>query len=126
MAGSNITVKMTGPLFEGRAESVVRAFLDDAKNTIADEGLRLMHQSAGVFQNPSGYWESRLVSNRAGDDRVIEDPVIYNAWLEGVSSRNAASRFKGYRIWRRSAQYLQGRAGVLAAQALARHIRELG
>lgn len=126
MAGATTTISLKGPLFSGRAPSVIHRFLDEAMEDVADEGLRLMHQSAGVFRNPSGYWESRLVTNRAGDSRVVDDPVVYNAWLEGVSSRNAASRFKGYRIWRRSTGYLQAQVGEIAARTLVRYIGDLG
>jgi hypothetical protein len=39
---------------------------------------------------------------------------VYGPWLEGVGSRNATTRFKGYRAFRK------------AANALERHIEDLG
>ena len=36
--------------------------------------------------------------------------VVYGPWLEGVSPRNQATRFKGYASFRRTGQWLQAQA----------------
>ena len=38
---------------------------------------------------------------------ITDGGVIYGPWLEGVGSRNASTRFKGYAAFRRTAQWLE-------------------
>jgi len=56
---------------------------------------------------------------------VISNPVIYSAWLEGVSTRNQTTRFKGYSSMRRVAQELQKQVPQVARANVEKAIREL-
>lgn len=127
----DIDFAMSGPLFDGRYEQGVRAFLDAAVTDVAEVGLNLMMASSAAFRYeaslPTNLWLNSLnITGGAGSELIIEDPVVYNAWLEGVSSRNRTSRFKGYRIWRLATQRLQAVAPVVAERTLARYIGRLG
>lgn len=120
------STRTSGPVFDGGFERAVHAFTVEASDDIADRGLSMMHQAASVFRNPTGHWESRLVVDRSAPDRVITNDVVYNAWLEGVGSRNNASRFKGYRMWRLTTQQLQAVASVIAEATLQRFVGQMG
>lgn len=120
-------VTVSGAVFDGRATRAVDDFLDDAKERIADQGVNEVRSQLGrVLQNPTGFYESRIVTDRQQDDRQITDSgVIYGPWLAGVGSRNATSSFKGYEHWRRATQELQGEADKLAQQVLPPRLAEM-
>lgn len=57
--------------------------------------------------------------------RIDDGDVIYGAWLEGTSSRNQTTRFKGYSMWRKTEQYLQKAAPQVLGRFIDRAIKEL-
>lgn len=116
------TSSVSGPLFDGRLSHEVHVAIDMAVSEVADEGVNMLRASSVVFRNPTGNWAANVETNRAIDGHVIEDNVVYNAWLEGVSSRNLTSRFKGYRIWRLTAQGLQRKAPRIAERVIGRAV----
>jgi hypothetical protein len=52
--------------------------------------------------------------------------VVYGPWLEGTSERNRSTRFKGYRLWRKTAQRLQDDAPKIAEAKLPDLANRLG
>ncbi len=103
-------VTATGPLFDGRALRALDRLETDLVETVSDQGevdVRQFLDSA--LRNPTGFYQSRIKSDRVARDRyqVSDGGVVYGPWLEGVSSRNKASTFKGYSHFRRVAQRLQ-------------------
>lgn len=127
---SSIDVRATGPIFDGRAERAAERACDDARETIAafaeEHALALM---AAAFRNPTGYYESRVITERVSGDtsRVHDQGVVYGPWLEGVGSRNSpVTRFPGYFHWRRTKQATQAAAPAIAERAVQRHIPEMG
>lgn len=126
----DVVVKIDGPLFDQRYDQVIGEFLDAAKTDIAEVGENMMAASSAVFRYEAkprtGVWLANLHTSNQGDDLVIEDDAVYNAWLEGVGSRNKTTRFKGYRIWRLTAQQLQAAAAGIAERTLQRFIGRLG
>ena len=65
-----------------------------------------------VLRNPTGYYRSRINSDVTATQGLVHDSnVIYGPWLEGIGSRNATTRFKGYHHWRRTVQYLEQEEG---------------
>jgi hypothetical protein len=123
-----VTVKVRGPLFDGRAQAAIKAFLDEAKEAIADRGVNLVgDELAGSLQNPTGFYESRIRTERRADDQFVTDSgVVYGPWLEGVSSRNQSTRFKGYRSFRQATQHLNEDAAEVAEGVLRKHLGEMG
>jgi hypothetical protein len=124
-----ITVDVTGPVFDEAVTSgEIRRFLDTAKTDLAQAGVNEIHQQLRWLpKHPTGRYASHVVTERAGSygDQVITDGfVIYGSWLEGTSTRNRTTRFKGYRIFRRtrtklqkqSRPLLQARLGELLAR----------
>ena len=104
-----IEVHGSGALWDGTASQVVDQWLSDTTDTIASKGLsEIQFWMDRFFKNPTPYYETQMVVDRTGDDRVIHDRgIIYGPWLAGTSSRNVSTRFKGYTHWRRTVQYLE-------------------
>ena len=117
---SDVQVTLSGPVFDGRARKAVDEFVVDAEDAVAQEGVNLVKQRLGqVLRHPTGYYESRIVSDRQRDDAQVTDQgVVYGPWLEGTGSRNTTSRFKGYRTFRLTTQELQAAAHDIAARRL--------
>lgn len=120
-------VKATGPLFDGRAPAIIRSMLHDATGDVAQEGEDMIHQYLGnVLRNPTGYYESRIQTERRMTEAEINDGgVIYGPWLEGVGSRNATTRFKGYHTFRTITQRLNAKARSIAERSIAKNIGRL-
>lgn len=100
-----VRVRYSGPLFDGLADDIIRAFRADTQQELEQLTTNDIHQRLDmVLKHPTGAYERSIVTNRQTDDLVIHgDQVIYGAWLEGVADRNKGSRFKGYRTFRRAA-----------------------
>jgi hypothetical protein len=113
-----------GPLTDGRTLRAMHAYKDEISLRIAEEGERLIRQRLStVLQHPTGYYESRISVDRAGEGyRVSDGGVIYGPWLEGVGSRNSpVTRFPGYATFRRTKPLVDQRARQIAVQLLARY-----
>ena len=63
---------------------------------------------------------------RGGLQGVVHDSgIIYGPWLEGVSSRNDATRFKGYRMFRNAVQDLNRIAPTILRRHLTKAARKI-
>ena len=114
-----ISVTKHGPLFDGRAQAALTAYVRAAEGVVADEGVnRVQARLGSVLKNPTGFYESSIVTDRASVGEVIHDGTAYGPWLEGVSSRNQSSRFKGYHMFRLVTQQLDRSAGGIAQRVL--------
>lgn len=119
--------KLSGPVFDGAASRVLRSYQDAAEAAIADQGVNDVRAELGrVLEHPTGYYQAHIQTDRArGDMAVTDGGVVYGPWLEGTSSRNKSTRFKGYRTFRRVRQRLQGKAPAVAERILSRYIGRL-
>jgi hypothetical protein len=118
---SLITTEVSGPFFTSfRRHAIISGFLSEAVATVSDmTEAELRAQMHAKFRHPTGYFESRMLMTPAGEyRRVIDDPVIYGAWLEGTSKRNQSTRFKGYKIWKRTRQKMRKLATPIAQKIL--------
>lgn len=122
MFESKITKR--GPIFDGRAIQAVDAFLDDAKREVANEGVNDVRTILGPqLQNPTGYYESRITTDITSKDHVVTDGgVVYGPWLEGTSSRNQSTRFKGYNSFRKATAVLQRKTGNIIEGVLKKYL----
>lgn len=100
----------------------------EVNEAIAQEGVnRVKTVLNNVLQNPTGYYRSKVAIQKRQIYRGVWDSnVIYGGWLEGVSSMNAATRFKGYFTFRKVRQALQQDSDRIAAPVIAQFLRELG
>lgn len=119
---------ISGPLFDGRAQRIVEDMADDGKrNTAQEADSRLRSELNTVLRHPTGYYESHVRADPAGDRWKVHDSgIIYGPWLTGSGSRNRTTRFKGYFHWRRVAQSISRDAKEIFEKAVDRHIRRLG
>lgn len=119
-----IDVSSSGPLFDGRAEAAVVAFLDEAKQEVGSQGLADVHQLLDAsIRHPTPYYETQILVERQANDVVVHDRgIIYGPWLEGVGSRNRTTRFKGYFSFRRARQSLEGKVPGIAERVLQRYL----
>lgn len=113
-------VDEVGPVFNGDAEKAAHDFVDALSNEVADLGVTEVKQALhSVLKRPSGYYESRVqVEMVNGGPAVTDGGVIYGPWLEGTSSRNNSSRFKGYATFRRVKQALESKVPDVAEQIM--------
>lgn len=127
MVEIRVDVDARGPVFDGRAAHEVDAFLQDAKDDLAQQGLADLHFYMDLFfKNPTPYYETQVIAQRIGSDRVIHDRgIIYGPWLAGTGSRNRTTRFKGYAHWRRTVQDLTRKAPALLERALRPHLERM-
>ncbi len=117
-------VHVSGPLFDGRADAAVTAFLDDAKQAVAGQGSSNVHRNLDTsIRHPTPYYETQIMVERQGNDVVVHDRgVIYGPWLEGVGSRNRSTRFRGYFSFRRATQALRKQAPAIVERVLRRYL----
>ncbi len=119
MSGNQISVKLSGPLFQpGTTEKVVEA-IDDTILDVVVEGERLvkleLYPGHGLV---SGHY-SRSIHGEvvASMHGVVHDSlVIYGPWLE-----YGGGRFKGYAMFRLAMQQMQR----IAKGILEKHVRAL-
>jgi len=121
-------VRPLGPLADGSAPATIHAWTDEVKRDIADEGVnRLRSVPMNKSGRGTGRYQSEIqTSNLAYNDIRIHDPVVYGPWLEGSSNRNRSTRFKGYRLWRKTAQGLADDAAAIAEQRMPELVQRLG
>lgn len=88
------------------SDRVMRAAQQEAQEdmtlAVAD---RVQARLGQVLRHPTGYYRSRVVADLGVEPpRVTDSGVTYGPWLEGIGSRNATTRFKGYGTFRKVAQ----------------------
>lgn len=115
-----VTVEVTGPLFDHRADAAVRDFLERAQQVVGEQGLaNWQHNMDGSFRKPTPYYETQVIVQRVGEVAHVHDRgIIYGPWLEGTSRRNQTTRFKGYASLRRAVQQLRPRIDPLLGWVL--------
>jgi hypothetical protein len=123
-----VIVRALGPLVDGSAPGIIRAWSDEVKKDIAQEGVnRLKAFTMDKSGRATGHYQSEIqTSNLSYNDIRIHDPVVYGPWLEGSSNRNRSTRFKGYRLWRKTAQALEEDAPKIAGRRMPELIARLG
>lgn len=138
MSGIEVTAK--GPLMRGDAPPIVRQTAHDIVEELVDLGmtrlnLMLHPRPAGVYLSveqaqkgkaSTGHYRRSLHQEVQETMGIISDGnVVYSSWLEGVSARNDATRFKGYRSFRTTAQWIQQQAQKVAEKHLAKLAEKL-
>jgi len=120
-------VTKSGPLFDGVAPDVIKAAQDEIEQEIGDYTVdKIQNELSSVLVNPTGYYRSRVTTNRQADDISVTDGgVVYGPWLEGVGSRNKSTRFKGYSTFRRITQRVQSEVGPIAERVMSKYIGRL-
>lgn len=116
----NLEVDIKGPFFQGDYTRELHKHLDEAKADIAQMGVNRIQERIGArAKNPSGYYAGHVVTDvvKPFNDQIIElsgRAVAYGPWIEGTSSRNSTTRYKGYRIFRQVRSWLRKAATPIA------------
>lgn len=102
MSTPSISVAAHGAVVTGKATGIVREMLVAMRDEIAQQTFAEVHRLLDKhIKNPTPYYETQILNEVIGTDRVIHDRgIIYGPWLEGISSRNRTTRFKGYHSFR--------------------------
>lgn len=116
-----------GPIFDGRALAAAREFAEAAGEEIAAQGVNdVRAELDAVLQNPTGFYESQIQTDRQRDDTVVTDGgVVYGPWLATGRRRGRQTAFGGYDHWRRATQRLDSKAEEIAEQALPPFLRRM-
>jgi hypothetical protein len=125
---AEIVVTIHGPLLTGAGPGhVVRDILDEATWQVGAQGLADVHRILDQrIRHPTPYYETQVTMERAARDVVVHDRgVVYGPWLEGVSSRNQSTRFKGYHAFRTACQELEAKVPALVEPIVNRHLAAL-
>tara|TARA_Y100000310_G_scaffold50965_1_gene47026 strand:- start:2512 stop:2961 length:450 start_codon:yes stop_codon:yes gene_type:complete len=122
VAGLTTNITTSGPLANKRLGKLTRGAARGALRQLVEMGeQRLAEQfrarPAGVFlsvaeADKGKATKGHYLRNIHGEvkpsyGRIHDSGVEYGPWLEGTSSRNATTRFKGYHVWRKTKQWLQ-------------------
>ena len=120
-----ITVRVSGPFFDGRTKRAITRGIEEAKRGVATRGVVLVRtRMKASFRYhasfPTGRASRRVMVDNTSGTRVTDGRNIYTPWLEGLGSMNAVTRFKGYFMFRLATVSLRGEAGAIAARAIER------
>ena len=121
MSGITIRVQVTGPVFTGRALALVDEYLTTVVEEIAKDGVPLVQDAGRAdYKHRTGHYESGIVTDRVSKEavRIWDSAEIYGPWLEGISSRNQTTRFKGYSTFRKTTQQVDRRVPAVAGRLL--------
>lgn len=140
-------VSFSGPLFSEDGDAILADAILAARHAVADKGIELVqaafedHIRVNTGRHLASITvtdESRSYTSDTGrraytlDVDVPEHTTVvttsnatYGPWLEGVGSRNATTRFKGYWGFREAATDLDEQAQGVAEEALRPYIERL-
>ncbi len=124
-------VDVSGPIFDGQAEDALKEFDRDVRQAIADRGVELLKafpmdrsgRARGGFQALLHTVERDLGTAIPGP---MHRGVAWAPWLEGTSKRNRSTRFKGYHLFRKTAEQLQDEAGAIGEEVLQKYLPKMG
>lgn len=140
MVVMDVKIRKTGPLF-GRPTAMVRRELNGMIRDVTEAGMERLNEMlrprpAGVYlsvadarpgQASIGHYRANL-HPRFGNlqARISDGGVVYGPWLEGTSSRNQSTRFKGYSSFRRTRDWLKKNTKRIIRPRVARLVQRLG
>lgn len=123
------TVEISGPLFSPRARQIGHDWAEGVTARVAAYALeRVMFNLDGSLKDPTPYYETQINIRDVTltDRRVNDSGVIYGPWLEGTSTRNTRTRFKGYASFRRAASDTRANMDKLVEDETRRIVQRLG
>jgi hypothetical protein len=123
----DITVSFHGPIFSGAAAAVIDDITMQAQEEVADAALQAVHSLLNRnIKHPTPYYETQIIHQRLGRVDIVHDRgIIYGPWLEGTSSRNATTRFKGYASFRKARQEVEALTPEIVDRVVAKNIGRL-
>lgn len=95
----NVSSRADGPLFDGRAQRALNAYVDHLERNLAETGRTiLLDELDRVLKTQTPYYTTRIKVEDG--HRITDSRVVYGPWLAGIGSRNyPVTKFKGYDHW---------------------------
>lgn len=126
-----LTLTLQGPLFDGRADKALDDYTRAVAKRVADKGTaEVRTRLAAVLRHPTaegGHYRDHITNRAVTDGYLITDTRSeYGPWLEGTSTRNRTTRFKGYHTFRLITQQLGHQAQAVAESAIGPYIVRMG
>jgi hypothetical protein len=145
----NMQTTMKGPFFKKGMKLTKEFAIDISKKLIemGEERLASTLRPQGnteVTGNPddfSGVFKTKATAGRHASTghyrrsinsqmdgaigRITDSRVIYGTWLEGLSSRNNTSRFKGYFQFRITSEYMKKNTNKAYVDILPKYMRKI-
>lgn len=130
-----INVQVSGPLFSPRVKDIIQDALHDTVRELVAEGeaiakeraIDVVYSKGGAHPDlyrPTGRWLNSLHGEMTGPmaGTIDDSRLVYGPWLEGVSSRNQTTRFKGYATFRHTVGQLERRKDEIAEKHVRRAV----
>lgn len=120
-------IKVKGGKGIEKAAPKIELAITGAGEDVAQEAYDEVRKRLGmVLQHPTGHYLSRvMVSNQSSTLVITDGGVVYGPWLEGTSSRNNSTRFKGYHTFRTVLQSMDKKAEAIANDAISGAVKNL-
>ena len=127
-------VKVSGPIFDGVADHVIEKVLHDTNKDLGEMGRDWIRIDANEMDRSGRGGTGRAaagvtLTERPGGYRIfgeMKQGEVWWPWLEGSTSRNRSTRFKGYHTFRKTAKRLDDVAADTLQRHLAAHMGEIG
>lgn len=120
-------VTISGPVFDSDVNAKVGRHIDAAQASVGQFIVdRVRQRLDNVLVNPSGNYRASVKASVLQESTLITDGgIVYGPWLEGTSSRNDRSRFKGYAVFRRTLDEVQEQVPQLVEDEVRQLVKEL-
>ena len=134
----NINVTINAAILGPHAKDIIQDALHDTVRELVAEGetkakeraIEVVYSVGGAHPDkyrPTGRWLNSLHGEMTGPmaGTIDDSNLVYGPWLEGVSSRNQATRFKGYATFRHVFGQLEKMGDEIAEKHIRRAVRRL-
>lgn len=140
-------INVSGPLFDGKASAALDRAKVVIRHEVAAEGEKLaktvfmgrikvnhghfmnefdtVDQSKAMVSHSGKHTYTMPVTAGPDETVVTTDNATYGPWLEGTSSRNNTTRFKGYNGFKRASETLNRVADVIADDVMKFYVDEM-
>ena len=134
----SIVVDVQGPVFGLRVHDILEDALHDSVRELVAAGERIakdraidvVYSHGGAHPDqyrPTGRWLNSLHGEMTGplEGTIDDSRPVYGPWLEGVSSRNQTTRFKGYATFRHTMGELERQSDEIVSKHVRRALARL-
>lgn len=128
-----VEIEFSGPLFDGRAETLLEEMVGAIRRTVGDQALVEWEANMESHIRHSGpVYQTYAQVKDEGDATLVNDgwddtnTLPYGPWLEGVGSRNApVTVFPGYFSLRDAFETTTAQAEALAAPVVDEYVEKI-
>lgn len=124
--------RVDGPLSNGEAEKAALEWAEATARRLGDEGVDLLKAfPMNKTGRARGGFQSELKAVSTSPTRVVirgpqDRGVVWSSWLEGTSTRNSSTGFKGYHLFRKTRLQLDKMAPGVGQEELEKYLPRMG